>query len=684
MRVRAIKAAAVLLLTVSIGALVFALGSSEQASRIQGPSALVAVDGREVWISVDDELWRVSPDGELRSRTSLASIGLPGPPANLAHHPSGAIVATVRDDPALYFIDATQPHVVRKIEPRWPSDLARHGARAINLAFHGDGRFAIATGGGHTVALFDAEGAYLARTPEGTYKFTNGLWWQDDALWTTDTNRYRLKRLDGTTLAVREERQLSELSPSRYLGPARAHPRAGPERRAALVRFRNGMVQGGIVAIGDGDREAAFPHAGEMEPRDFDWLGNGELLASDGATFSVLRWSADRQPLGAFGDAALRGHWDELASRRARLQHRYGVGIAAAIASFAVAFALALWAEWSGRRARQRRAPIDLSRLGTLRVSQGELIRTNLRVNAGVLWVGVSWALFELTPLSRWLDAAGGTGLRIGVLLVVIVAALISLPMWMRRLKRVSRESAFEPMFNALAVRKLEASDALGMDLRDGEHVLETFTWMRPTLHWAVLTNERLLVYVATLMDHRLQSQHALGDVVAVSTERGTLTPGQAQASESWLQWRAGGWLELVLRGGEVLSGAVSSATVAGRVVATLLRRPGVLAGGMTTARAQGSAGATTRQPDARTAALASALIPGLGQWMQRRKAAALLMFVPWALAMVTLFIPIVWTLYGPRAEVSTSTLASAAVLALFDAAFAAWDAWRMGPRTAA
>ena len=51
---------------------------------------------------------------------------------------------------------------------------------------------------------------------------------------------------------------------------------------------------------------------------------------------------------------------------------------------------------------------------------------------------------------------------------------------------------------------------------------------------------------------------------------------------------------------------------------------------------------------------------------------------------MVTLFIPIVWTLYGPRAEVSTSTLASAAVLALFDAAFAAWDAWRMGPRTAA
>ena len=39
------------------------------------------------------------------------------------------------------------------------------------------------------------EARFLARTGADTYQFTNGLWWVDDALWTTDTNRFELKRL---------------------------------------------------------------------------------------------------------------------------------------------------------------------------------------------------------------------------------------------------------------------------------------------------------------------------------------------------------------------------------------------------------------------------------------------------------------------------------------------------------
>ena len=58
-------------------------------------------------------------------------------------------------------------------------------------------------------------------------------------------------------------------------------------------------------------------------------------------------------------------------------------------------------------------------------------------------------------------------------------------------------------------------------------------------------------------------------------------------------------------------------------------------------------------------------------------------MFVPWALAVATVFVPVAWTLYGPRAEVAPTTIAFALGLALIDAAVAAWDAWRMGPQRA-
>jgi len=88
------------------------------------------------------------------------------------------------------------------------SEPARYDA--INYAFHDDGRVAIATGGGHAVAVFDAGGHFLGRTKPDLYKFTNGFMvvWRhamDDR-----HESARVVELDGNTLAEKSRVQLSQ------------------------------------------------------------------------------------------------------------------------------------------------------------------------------------------------------------------------------------------------------------------------------------------------------------------------------------------------------------------------------------------------------------------------------------------------------------------------------------------
>ena len=204
MNERTLKALAVACLAIAIGAVLGSVQATLRSGALQGPQALLVTPAAEVWLGVDHDLWRITAQGQLRDVTPVAAIGLPGAPANLVRVPGAGVVATVRGDPILYFLDTATARVTRTLLPQWPADLASHGKRAINLAFDAQGRLAVATGGGDAVALFDAEGRFLARTPPGTYQFTNGLWWNEAGLWTTDTNRYTLRLLDRETMQERK------------------------------------------------------------------------------------------------------------------------------------------------------------------------------------------------------------------------------------------------------------------------------------------------------------------------------------------------------------------------------------------------------------------------------------------------------------------------------------------------
>ena len=700
---RALKSATGAALLLAIALLAFSLWSGMRASAITGPEALVVTPRGEVWVGVGRELWRASADGHLKAALPLSAVNLHAPPASLVRHPDGHIVASIRGDAGLYVIDPDTARVTGVIVPRWPADLESKGRDASNVAFAPDGRFAIATGGGHTVALFDPHGAFLARTAPDTYRFTNGLWWSGDELWTTDTNRFALRNLDAQTLAVKRSAALPDEDPARYLGPARVSLESDP--RVALIRFRNGMIQGRVAIVRADGTEKPLPSLDEFEPIDVEWLG-GELLATDGASITVRRWSADGHVADDFGDAAFAQRLRGIVHGRAMLWKAHHASLRAGVVLFVIGFALVFALKRAEARmppnarvgAAQASRPIDLSHLGTPQPGWFAMRKLTWRY----LWTLMAVLLLSLVPridpFHHWLHAAlpHAPTARLEVLVIYMVAVLVVVLSLARALGRKSRSPEFEPVLNALAMRRLRRATADTVPLADGERVIETFMWRRRTtddrgrfrrgasaLRWGVCTDRSLRLYGGSGASQWLDVDIPLADIVHVVAK-----PPVAQGSGRWTLARnasrqaRGGWLGLTLADGRVVEGLIVvlplHARLARRLEAVAATNAGAAPPSADAPRAPAPA-PVTRGPTRAQAALASLVLPGLGQWWQRRPGMGLLLFLPWAVLLLSRTIPVLWTVLGTRADVSDQTVAGTLALQAGDALLAAWDAWQAG-----
>ncbi len=255
MTIKLLKVSAVLLLMAAIACVAGAILASSKSVEIQGPSALVVLPDLTVWVSVEDALWHLDASGKRLAVVNGAALGVGGRIGNLVLHPNGQMVAQVRNDPTLYFLHPETALIKSRLTPQWLGELAEHGSSAINYAFEENGRVAIATGGGHAVAIFDAQGGYLGRTKPSMYEFSNGLWWAANSLWTTDTNRQQLVELDGETFAEKSRVTLTQtLDGWQFLGMAAASHGHASEKTSApalatLVRFGNGMTKGHVTDV---------------------------------------------------------------------------------------------------------------------------------------------------------------------------------------------------------------------------------------------------------------------------------------------------------------------------------------------------------------------------------------------------------------------------------------------------
>ena len=174
--------------------------SSQKSVAIQGPGAMQAVSPERVWLGVNTDLWILDASGHKLAQKSAEDFGFKEAISNIALAPNGEALLTTRGDPTWKVVRVSDLSVVRTITPQWPEEFKGNVSRAIHVAVSPTWDIAVATGGGHTVLLFGSDGKPKARTPNGEYYFTNGLWHSPHGWWTTDTNNYALRLLDSETL----------------------------------------------------------------------------------------------------------------------------------------------------------------------------------------------------------------------------------------------------------------------------------------------------------------------------------------------------------------------------------------------------------------------------------------------------------------------------------------------------
>jgi hypothetical protein len=669
------KGIAVVLLALSVALTGLAIYQSSTAHAIRGPGALAVMADNTVWIATDSALVHASAAGHELESCPLMALGLSGSPSNLMRHPSGELVATQRDDATLYFFAAAGCQRLRTLTPQWPGDLARHGGRAINLAFNPDGRFAIATGGGDAVALFAADGAFIARSRPGTYRFTNGLWWRGNDLWTTDTNRSVLRLMDGESLREKSSVQVGSFDGAEFLGGADVLV-GNPKVQAALAIYNNDMIEGKVVTVNLSGETAAVPGPVIFHPFRVAWQGD-QLLVTDAASLKVLRWSIDRERLADFGDASLVASWGALARRRQELESLYWPLMAAGIASFAIAFAVAL------RTQRQQKAsiasPLNLSDLGTPILSILERWRLAYRALGLPLLLPLAAFVVLRFAASKSHLLRLPASLTPGQRLLAVCSVALIVYGWaffaQFRLTKRLRGAEFEPWANAAAVRLLKTQPSQSLGLASGESIRESFIWRVPLPTWVILTDRRMMML--GVFTRRMTRSYGFRELSGASIN--AAYSGDNPSTLSRLQRAlSNGWLAIKLTDGNVLKGIMSSSSVAQRVVVRINQAAADAA--RESPRATPASGPLNGPlPSARKRlrdAAASVLIPGLGQWLQNRFDRGLMYFVVALGVLLFLVIPLTWFAVGPRAEVSTATLVSAYALQVIIAVTSAIDAY--------
>lgn len=681
-----LKAAAILLMAAAMACVVGSFSASNKRLHIQGPSALAVLPDRSVWVSVEDTLWHLDENGMRTAVVDAAALRVGGLIGNLEVHPNGQLVASVRDDPTLYFLDSKTGIIKSRLIPQWPADLARHGSRAITYAFDDNGRVAIATGGGHTVAVFDANGRFLARTKPGTYEFTNGLWWSGNSLWTTDTNRPAAVQLDGETLIEKSRVKLTQHCGGwQYLGMATASH--GKELEVThipplgtIVRFANGMTQGHATDIFSDGTQWDFPVTGTPEPRDIKWLGN-ELLMVDGASYAIRRYSDDHVALPDFGDAQVQDELKASLDRRKELQTQYQRYIAGAVLLFLAGFAFA-WGTQSLEKEQTLNAlNIDLSQLGTPLRSPFALFVSSLKIYwpAFIAVCAIFISQFMLRGLLKHIQTTSAfLGLLLFMTVAVILVFVFTRILLRQNIERAAADPAAEALFNQRAVQFLKSTDVFWKVRRPDELPLETLilAGRMGGMNLLVLTGQRLLVFVANLRDRTLAKEYLRQDIRNIRL----LDPREM----TWLQrvtrffMLGSGVARIEFRDGTALTGHTMSTQTVLRMSARLREIGGIASAAPPPSQITSPAA----KPDGNAArqVLASMLIPGLGQWMQGRSGTALIFFVIWLFILSTAVL-VAWTLWRPMAAVSPHIIVSAASYYLVVCAVAAVDAWRMRSR---
>ena len=661
---------------VAIAAIFFA---NQKAIEIQGPSTVRSPAAGTLWLAVNDELWVLDAQGHRTQRHPVTQLGLTEGVSNIALAPGTQALLTSRGDAAWQVVDTATLARVRTITPQWPADMRDRSTRAIHIAISPQWDIAVATGGSHDVLLFDGEGRFKGRTAPGTYYFTNGLWWTPQGWWTTDTNRFALHLLDAQTLAVQKTLRLKFIPGGYiYLGEAIASAGAPLPGETAppigtITRLGRLMEPGHAVDVFADGRQAIYNREPMTQLRDIAWFGQS-LLVVDGGTYSIQRYAADRTPLGEFGDDAVRASFQQMLVERTRwmrLGSRYGFAVAALL----LLGGIVSYARHRRLLVRATVAQRTAGRTVAQREAWRKLVWQRLRIFAVPIAVRFAAALLGFFTLAPWLVARLVPAERrddvfllaacelVGIFVPVFVVAV-----WQqRRHEELMRDPRFEATLNQRAVAWLADHDDWDRIKRDGEVPRETVLLpggVRP--RWLLVTNQRLLLFIASSTDRRLVAQWPRESVEFAGL------PAEWSGAAAFGAWQRFLMrprnLLVVFAGGERLALRCASTVTALRIAALLTRAPAQ----PVAARRIVHASAPRRWREV----VASFVVPGSGQWLQGRFVTGVLLFTVGLLLCAFDWGPVAWATSGPKMHVSLITKTYAVLAWLTLAIVAALDAF--------
>jgi hypothetical protein len=655
---------------------VMAIRSSSNAAHSMGPQALGIV-GDRVWIADELGLFITDAHGEIQLQRTHADLGVKSISGIAMVDAQHALIAS-RDSTTIKLVSAIDCSLLRDIHLQLPADLDNMGSAMLWIAAHpidssGHFEIAAATGGNHTVVRFNDDGRLLARTKAGLFRFTNGLWYADGGLWTTDTNRYYLRKLDTDTLAQTDEIALHADHAKRYLGAAAASNGEvmpnGMQPLATLARLDNQMKTGRVVDLFRDGSELEFPLSDDAEPMDIGWIGK-ELLVVDGATGNVKRFDSLRQPLGEFGGAALRRHFHESHHERQISKRIYFLWLALAVACFLTALLLLMLA--------RRVSPAERSAQPALPMAG---ILTIMRLAFTALWphclliASISQAGTLMLKATKWMTPLLGKEHSVWLVLSLMTVTFVIFAVWAgRRGQRLANGPAYEPLLNHGALYWLHTSRHWRTVCRTDETPREVISCFAPKVGILLLTNQRLIFSRRGLSTDTADASWEYAEIVSAGIDEFNDVKWWWRIKRSLMGIR----IDIVLRDNEHIRFNVRSIFTARRIVDSLTHNkessfnPNMQSVPATRLSEIGSA---SQQ------AFASAVVPGLGQWMQRRNYKAAAFFVYAVVVLLFLVLPIAWALITKHTEVHASVIQSAVTIWVLLCSISALEAWFMRRR---
>lgn len=671
--IRGFNAVAVVLLAFAIVAAFLSFRAGEAASGPHGPQAL-AVGGGKVWIADGESLLVSDRDGHVLQEYPFAKLGVESIGSINAVDDERMLIAT-RGNLTLRLLDG-EGRLLRTIPLHFPGGLDKQASHTLWFAgtpVDGEGHFriAVATGGNHAVALFDDEGRFLAQTAEHLYRYTNGIWYANEGWWTTDTNRYILRRLALNTLEQTEQIRLDRDNAQRYLGAAvasRGAPGKLGQPLGTVFRLQAGMTVGRVVDVFSDGREIEYPLPVNAEPMDMVWLGN-ELLVADGRSTTIQRFNAAREALGEFGDFSLRQRFRKTAERRAAAEEWHMNWLYGASGCLIAALICVVLA---------RRTPKELREAHPALPVPGW--RTQLRLAAPSIVASVAFLGFAAVlgvyaaPLIEWAkhQHVFPPAILIAVMQIAMVSPFIAFLVWsIRQARRKSKLPEFEPLYNLGALVWLNDNRMWRELCWEGEHPVEVIQTFVPDFGYLLLTNQRLL--------HFRQGSSPQPDA---AWERANVLSAEfsEDAPTAIRKWGSGKWVAFAYltidtgEGGAVIYRVISRCTAA-RICAQLGGSP------IDTPIALREQQRTGEFSKPWMQILCAALVPGLGQWMQRRNTAALIFFLIAAAVFTFMIFPLAMVLISGSADVCPSIERKYAFAWGYLSLAASIDAWLMAGR---